>query len=384
MFVKYQVKSGLDTDGANVQPIFQDLAGIFSGNITSVAGFNSNVCERAGSTWIGSLDSDYFVDSTEALDGSGNCTLTVGKFHSDWSTSLSESDRPKCQLQVRYSPTATLGSGIRVADRNGDGAGTTADGLYSWSACGDNSGSVVEFTVANDPSIFIWATKQWVYMQWHVTSGTAQMMSGGMFDYATNGWASSQFNQLSTFYPGVCINSLCEDRYFTGTGPGNTDDHGIYVYTTPFIDADGAERSCMIAAASVSGNHGYHTGGFLSSTANTPFVSSTRYLTLFPAPAFRIIPSAVASGAGHQLVPVHAQDIGSHYASTTFFPIQPRLLGLNRTSDNFAASGTLITYDSTQYAALALSNSGHVFSQLYDNLCDTAMVFLIPTTLDGN
>lgn len=385
MFIKYQIKSGVTDDAANVQPIFQDLAGIFSGNITSVAGFNSNVCQQASSTWIGSLDSAYFTDSTEAITGDGHNTLVVGKYHSDWSTGLSDENRPRVDFQLRYEPLGTenVDTAMRFAER-----GSNTNATFN---CIGNNGTVDSVGgsakptyagVGNEPSIYIWATKQWLCMQWiGIASGANRsMIFAGMFDYPTNGYAVSAFNQISSFYPGIAHQQSASSYYNYGSSPS--------VLRTHMTNTRPGDGKFLTNTGST-----YNTGSYNMSAANgyltSTRVSTSNQLTLLPPPGLSIRGAPVSSGVGHQLVPVYAME--TQYGSTSAFYLVPRLQGLYRTTDNFSASGTLVTYDGVQYAAWAGTNtnadtagvaSGGVIGTGYD-LADRTQVYLIPTTLDG-
>lgn len=367
MYIRYQIKNGATDNATSVRDITYDLRDILNGTITTPSGCNSNVCDIATTNIIGSTPSDYLNSITAGTNTSNSSDnfLQFYKSHYAWDpATYTFTNRPRARIKFLWSQGGTYGIRGRTGNYNGANQFPVNSDIYY--TISTSSNHKISGTLLYEPCIHIWLTPQWFCLQIVRPESTSNNSEHtfGLFDYPTNDYVTSSFASNSLYYPGIHWSTATRNSYDSGD-PSNPQ-CGIVFGHSDYIAADGSNQTITEQSAT-SYNDGY------SSTTNS------KYMSPFPKPWINQWVSPTTTGAAHQKVPVYCEAGMNNQFS---FPMSTRLLGLHRTTDDFASTGTLVTVDGQQYAVMMSHKAGgplYNSTVAIENAC-----YLIPTTLNGS
>lgn len=337
-FLRYVISSSATANATALNTIFADIVNWANGSITSTSGFTSSVCNIASSEIQGTIPANVYsaVKNNNTTSSSDN-QLYITKYHSDWNSYNASHPVDRLYLIWTYSGTNAR---MRISNSSG-GNMMPYPNTSNYHAPSTTTTYAASFNHRNT-TIFVWLEEDYMAMQL-VDLNVSDAIFIGSFDQPRSEYAEWAFSQDNQFPCAFTISNLSNGTYNNTTVPSAD---WFYAGTHDFYTADGVN---FTYPANYSQSEDYGRGWLHSDNISTG--------TIYPAPA-KIMPQVpITGGVGHQLVPVFSEFVGGN-GTTNHYPIYGRLKGIFRTSDNFAPTGTEITYGGNTYRVCMMHKCG--------------------------
>lgn len=358
-FLRYVVSSSAANSNTSVKNIFDDLISWVEGSITATSGFNSSYCNIASSEIQGTIPANVYHNTynNNNTGNSGDTILRFSKYHSDWSSY--NSSHPSSRMHIIWSTTGTYRLRMRVSNKN-DGNMMPYPSTAYGHAGNSSSNYHTDFVPANT-TILMWLEEDYMAIQM-LESSNQDAIFMGSFDHPRSEYAEQCFSLDSEHSATVEVSALMNGTYNNIITP-TYDWFSITAHD--YYDQRGVNYSYPNNYGSIEQSRGYTVA------------TNQEHLTLYPNAWLTMPQVPISGGSGHQLIPCfNSNNTGNQAAGN--FPIFGRLKGLYRTTDNFAASGTSITYGGNQYRVCMMHRSGGAY-----NNADSAYnaCYLLPVTV---
>jgi hypothetical protein len=341
-FLRYVVNSSASTTGTTINTVFTDISNWVLGNITTTSGFTASVCNTASSEIQGSIPASvYSVTKNSNTVNTNDNEIYITKYHSDW-TSYTNATHPSERLYLIWSHSGTYGLRMRVANRSGANMQPYPSTAYYHSAATNTT--FLSQAVINRSSILIWLEEDYMAVQ-VIESNLNDALFMGAFDLPRSEYAEWAFSQDSDFSCSMSIASLMNGTYNNSVVPAASTDY-FHVSVHDYYDSTGV-------------NHAYPSNYSLASDFHRGWSpqDNVNHKTIYPSPWMKLDQVPITGGVGHQLVPLFS-NAGQGNGASGVYPIAGRLKGIFRTSDNFASSGTQITYGGNTYRVCMMHKCG--------------------------
>lgn len=349
-FLRYVINSSASDTASTLNNIFADLEGWIDGTITATSSFNSSYCNTAASEIEGTIPANvYFAISKNTnTSSSSDNYIRFAKYHSDWSSY--DSSHPADKMHIYWTISGTYGARLRVGNRSNNNM--TPYPSTSYYNYGSTSSSYKTDLQPANCTIFLWLEEDYMACQ-IVDSNQNHSIFIGSFDHPRSEYAEYVFDQDSDFANAVTVSALNHQSY---NNAYNSSYNGFEVAVHDYIDETGTAQAYF---PNYNAGWNYFTGYSVS--------TSYEIGTLYPTPWTLLDQVSITSGVGHQLVPVFSQGARGNQSQGAY-PIAGRLKGLYRTSDEFATTGTSITYGGVNYRACMMHKCGASAGNTYNTV----------------
>jgi hypothetical protein len=353
MFVKYAIKSGVSE--SDWQKCLYDLRDIMNGTHTSVADFNTDVCNPALSEFTGTLNTSVYVQqSTSSND------FRVDKYH--YQRDDANGFAPKTEIRIRWQ-YSSYPPAIRFGNHNSSNYWPYNSTAHYWmnnQGAGNNSKRIQDYT-----NFFIWANDEHFIIHAE-ENGVALQQRGntaGCFDWEVSDADKFAYNTNNLYSPQLFI--FAQDRYLSGSAAQDTGWSQFACGRHTYLANDG----------SVAGASSWPSSG-VNATAEQ-YASSTSYglYNISPNPLVNIYSTTTTTGESNYLIPVQAMAYGK--TTTTVPTVYGKLTNFYRTTSNLGVTGDTVTIDGTDYAILAMNKGGGAWNTPNANNVDN-QCYLIP------
>ena len=358
-FLRYVVSSSASNSNTSVKNIFDDLISWVEGSITATSGFNSSYCNIASSEIQGTIPANVYHNTynNNNTSNSSDTVLRFSKYHSDWSSY--NSSHPSSRMHIIWSTTGTYQLRMRVSNKN-DGNMMPYPSTAYGHAGQSSSNYYTDFVPANT-TILMWLEEDYMAIQM-LESSNQDAIFMGSFDHPRSEYAEQCFLLDSEHSATVEVSALMNGTYNNIITP-TYDWFSITAHD--YYDQRGVNYAYPNNYSQLEPMRGYQ------------ITTSYEHLTLYPNAWLTMPQVPISGGSGHQLIPCFNSNNTAHDSEGNF-PIFGRLKGLYRTTDNFAASGTSITYGGNQYRVCMMHRSGGVTNNA-DNVYNAC--YLLPVTV---
>lgn len=358
-FLRYVINSSAADNGTTINAVFDDIKNWVDGTHTATSDFSSTYCNTAASEIQGTIPANVYFDVSKNSNtsSSSDSYLRFAKYHSDWSSY--NSSHPADKMFLYWSATGSYGFRLRTGNRSNGNLLPYPSTNYYQSAF-TSSSYKTDFRPAYT-TIFIWLEEDYMAIQ-AVESNYNYSIFIGSFDQPRSEYAEYAFDQDSDFPCAVTVSALCHTSY---NNTVNSSYNSIEVSTHDYADELGGNRAYP----------GNYNAGY-SYFSGFAFNEGYEMFTINPAPGCTVDQTPISGGVGHQLIPVFSSNRGGG-SSVGNYPIIARLKGLYRTSDEFASTGTSITYGGNNYRVCMMHKCGSTLGDAQNviNAC-----YLLPVT----
>ena len=353
MFVKYAIKSGVAEN--DWQKCLYDLRDIMNGTHTSVADFNTDVCNPALSEFTGTLNTSIYEYQT-----GGTSDFRVDKFH--YQRDDANGFAPKTEIRIRWQ-YSSYPPAIRFGNHNSTNYWPYNATSHHWmnsGSSGQNSMRIQDYT-----NFFIWANDEHFIIHAEENGAALQQRgnTAGCFDWEISDADKFAYNVNNLYSPQLYI--YAQDRYLSGSAGQDSNFAQFACGRWTYLANDGS-----IAAGSS------WPSSSINATAEQ-YASSTSYgmYNISPNPLVNIYSTTTTTGESNYLIPVQAMAYGK--TTTTVPTVYGKLTNFYRTTSNLGVTGDTVTIDGTDYAILAMNKGGGAWNtpnaSNVDNQC-----YLIP------
>ena len=351
-FIKYQVASGISKSSANINLVWEDIKDILEGTITAASGFNSSVCNTAGSVFRGTVPTSYYSSVTKNTNTSSSSdnTLTFSKKHSDMTAYR--------KFFIYDTISGTYDLRCRMADASSSNlVPTSSTSGYTLST---SSNYNYDFPWNQSPVIHMWISDSIFLIQFIYGAGLDEEYSVGMFDLPASDFDTYAYSSDTDTCPTICIANYCTGGSFNTTTAAATNANQYLITNSTYLGPNDVVQNATAANGSYSDLANWHD------TAN--------YLAIYPPAVGNIQALPLATGSAHQRIPVYTVPMQGGSGN---FAVNARLKDFYRTTDDFASSGTLVSYDGVEYAVYMSHKTGG--ATLNDTAATENSCYLIPT-----
>jgi hypothetical protein len=359
-FLRYVISASAGDNATTVNNVFSDIKNWIDGTTTATSGFSSTYCNTGASEIVGTIPSSIYDDCVKNTNTSStnDSYISVRKYHNEWST-YSSSTHPSNYFTLYWSISGTYGIRMRIGNASQSNYMPYPSTNY-YHAGNTNDNYKQDYTPSNT-TIFMWLEEDFMAVQVvHSQAPNSDSIFIGAFDLPRSEYAEYAYSEDSDFGNMWTFSSSMKNTHNNSAVP--TYDW-IYAGSNDYVDDQGVNQSYP-----ANYNQGYGDG-FSS-------IDSYAVHTIYPTP-WRMMPQVnIATGVGHQLVPCFSAGGGGE-AGTGYFPITARIKGLYRTSDNFADTGTAISYGGNNYRVALIHKCGSSMTDA-DNTLNAC--YLLPVT----
>jgi len=351
-FIKYQVASGISKLSSNINLVWEDIKDILEGTITTASGFNSSVCNTAGSVFRGTVPTSYYSSVTKNTNTSSSSdnTLTFLKKHSDMTAYR--------KFYIYDTVSGTYDLRCRMANASSSNfAPTSSINHYSLST---SSSFLYDLQWHQSPIIHMWISDSIFLIQFIQGAGLDEEYSVGMFDLPASDYDTYAYSSDSDTCPTICIANYCTGGTFNTASASSANNNQFLVTNSTYLGPNDVVQSTTTAGSSQSD---------LSTWSDTSNV-----IAIYPPAVGNIRALPLATGSAHQRIPCYTAPMQGGSGN---FAVNARLKDFYRTSDDFASSGTLVSYDGVEYAVYMSHKTGgatYTDTAATENSC-----YLIPT-----
>lgn len=349
-FLRYVINSSASDNASTLNNVFADLYAWATGTATSTSDFSSTYCNTASSEIEGTIPTNVYFDAykNNNTGSSSDNIFRIAKYHSDWSSY--NSSHPADKMFLYWSITGTYGARLRVGNRNN--ANYTPYPSTSYYNTGSTTAAYKTDLVPANCTIFMWLEEDYMACQ-IVDSNQNHSIFIGSFDQPRSEYADYVFDQDYDFANAVTVSALCHQSY---NNTYNSSYNGFEIGVHDFIDQAQTQQAYLT-------NYSSGFNYFTSYSVN----ASYEIMTMYP-PAWSVIDQVpTSSGVGHQLIPCFTSANAGNQSNGQY-PIAARLKGLYRTSDEFAATGTSITYGGVNYRVCMMHKCGASSGNTYNTV----------------